>query len=135
MPVRLETVVSSGAVCRVDSSTALVVTATAGHDATAVGKPRCHPYTVDAERSDRYEEAFWWVVSIPASVVAGAVAAVVRPSAVGLVAVGLLAMVGCATEVLVVRTFQRRWAGDPGVHPTSGLPDPLRRHQGRRFLV
>jgi len=45
-------------------------------------------------------------------------------------ATALLAIVGLSVEVLIWRTFRRRWAGDSEAHPTSGIPerfrDPLR---------
>lgn len=110
------------------------MTTTDGHDPR---RPRVGPAVVVpwvSVRSDRYEEAFWWVASIPAAVIAGTVAAVIRPSNAGVLALGLLALAGGAVEVLVVRTFQRRCAGDPDAHPASGVPDAFRR-PGQLTLV
>lgn len=78
-------------------------------------------------RSGRYAEAFWWVVPIPASLVAAAGLASVNRSSAGVVAVALLALVGLSVEVHVWRTFRRRWTGDPTAHPAAGLPESLRR--------
>jgi hypothetical protein len=78
-------------------------------------------------RSDRYAEAFWWVVPIPALAVAAGGIAVVNPSPEGAIAAVLLALVGLAVEVRLWRTFRRHWAGDPAAHPAAGLPEPLRR--------
>ncbi len=78
-------------------------------------------------RSDRYAEAFWWVVPIPALAVAAGGIAAVDPSLEGAIAAVLLALVGLAVEVRLWRMFRRHWAGDPASHPAAGLPGPLRR--------
>jgi len=78
-------------------------------------------------RSDRYAEAFWWVVPIPALVVAAGGLTAANWSRTGLVAAVLLTLVGFSVEVRLWRTFGRRWAGDSEAHPAAGLPEPLRR--------
>ncbi|MDQ6798247.1 MAG: hypothetical protein M3011_09580 [Actinomycetota bacterium] len=71
-------------------------------------------------RWDRYAEAFWWVVPIPALVVVSGGLAAVDPSPAAVVGAFVLAMVGLSVETHLWQMFRRRWAGDPEAHPTSG---------------
>jgi hypothetical protein len=71
--------------------------------------------------STRYNEAFWWVVPIPAAILGGAVLTLLRPSLGGVAALALLVAVGLGVEFLFWRTFRRRWAGDRDAHPISGI--------------
>ncbi len=75
--------------------------------------------------ADRYAEAFWWVVPIPAALVAGVVMVARRPSVIGIVALTLLALIGLGLETVVARHFRRRWAGETATHPMD-IPAPLR---------
>lgn len=68
-------------------------------------------------RSDRYAEAFWWIVPIPAALAVAAVVTVGHPSPAGAIALGLVSLVGLTYEGLVWRSFRRRWAGELVGHP------------------
>lgn len=60
--------------------------------------------------ADKYQEAFWWVVPIPALLVADSVAVALRPSSAGVVALVAIMMVGLSTELVVWQHLRRRWA-------------------------
>lgn len=75
--------------------------------------------------STRYNEAFWWVVPVPAGVVTATALLAVHPSATAALALLSLAGVGLALETTVWRYFRRRWAGDTTTHPMD-VPTPLR---------
>ncbi len=83
----------------------------------------------------RYNEAFWWVVPIPAVIIGGVVLTLLRPSLGGVVALGLLAVVGLGVEFLLWRTFRRRWAGDQDAHPASGINGRMRSFLSGACLV
>ncbi|MDQ6949354.1 MAG: hypothetical protein M3256_24655 [Actinomycetota bacterium] len=59
--------------------------------------------------SDKYTDAFWRLVPIPALIVAGAVNVAFRPSLIAAIASLLLALVGGLTEALIWHRLRLRW--------------------------
>lgn len=60
--------------------------------------------------SDKYQDAFWRPVPIPALMLTGAITVVLHPSFIAGVALVLLAVVGGLTEAVIWRRLRVRWA-------------------------
>ena len=67
--------------------------------------------------AEKYADAFWRLVPIPALVVADGVALARHPSAPGVAALALLALVGSFVEVVIWNGLRLRW--QRGLHPES----------------
>lgn len=67
--------------------------------------------------SQKYADAFWRLVPIPALVVANVIALTLHPSRAGVLAVAVLAAVGLGVEGVLWRRLRLRW--QPGLDPQS----------------
>ena len=78
--------------------------------------------------SDRYQDAFWRLVPIPALILTGAVTVVLHPSFIAGVALVLLVVVGGLTEAVIWRRLRLRWA-DLRSDEAGTLLEPSRQRQ------
>jgi hypothetical protein len=82
----------------------------------------------DLSFSDKYQDAFWRLVPIPALMLTGAITVVLHPSFMAGVALVLLAVVGGLTEAVIWRRLRLKWAElRAGADPT--LFEPTRQRQ------
>ena len=59
--------------------------------------------------SDKYQDAFWRLVPIPAVMLTGAITVALHPSVIAGIALLLLAVVGGLTEAQIWRRLRLRW--------------------------
>ena len=78
--------------------------------------------------ADKYKDAFWRVVPIPAVMVTGAITVALHPSFIAVVALLLLTVVGGLTEVLIWHRLRLRWTDLPP-EAAGSLFEPNRQRQ------
>ncbi len=78
----------------------------------------------DLSRAEKYRDAFWRLVPIPAGVVIALASVIVHPSATGVVAVAVLGVVGALVEVVLWRKLQIRWEGGVPEESVGQLIEP-----------
>lgn len=78
--------------------------------------------------SDKYQDAFWRLVPIPALMLTGAITVALHPSVIAGVALILLAVVGGLTEAVIWRRLRLRWA-DLRSGAAGTLLEPSRQRQ------